>query len=306
MSETMTSCFGLGGLVVASEFDLRVLPRLSTPDARADVTIRAGAVPQTLDDATQRSVLMDGRGSDTLLIRIPTVARFLVQGGCQVVVDVLADASEQDVTAHLVGTVQTALWYQRGLVPLHASVVEIDGKALALAGPSAAGKSTLAAALAQRGHAILADDGCIIRLDKGGPVVLPTVGMLRLWPDSARMLGYDPDVLPRALGLREKYLVGALVPSQSPVPLAGVLVLGIDNRVEGSQVSRLAGNAAHLALVGVLQRQRMARSLGLHPRCFQDLISVVTSASVGQLWRSDASAGLEKLVALVEFSVRGG
>jgi hypothetical protein len=43
---------------------------------------------------------------------------------------------------------------------LHASVVDVDGRAVAFLGASRQGKSTLAAALARRGHTLLSDDCC--------------------------------------------------------------------------------------------------------------------------------------------------
>src|SRR6185436_17962029 len=59
---------------------------------------------------------------------------------------------------HLVRSVTGAVLQQRGLLPLHASALLLGAGAIALLGPSRAGKSTLAAALARRGHPVLADD----------------------------------------------------------------------------------------------------------------------------------------------------
>jgi serine kinase of HPr protein (carbohydrate metabolism regulator) len=46
----------------------------------------------------------------------------------------------------------------RALLPFHASTVTIDGRAVLIAGPAGAGKSTLAAALTALGARWLADD----------------------------------------------------------------------------------------------------------------------------------------------------
>lgn len=294
--------FRLGGLAIASELDLPVLPRLEAADVPPDVTARMGPVPETLDEATRRSILMEARGEALLLIRVPQVARFLVRDGREIVADPAPGVSGVDLVAHLLGIVQTALWHQRGLLPLHAAVVTIGGRALAVAGPSTSGKSTLAAALAARGHSVLADDACVVDLDHGSVTVLPTVGMTRLWPDSARALGYDPESLPRALGVRRKYLVGEPVsPSATAVPLAATLLLGTDNRqAEGGRLERVRGSAAVLALAGVIQRPRMARLLGVHARCFKAAATLAATTEVARLWRPRMLGELDGLATLAE------
>jgi serine kinase of HPr protein (carbohydrate metabolism regulator) len=46
----------------------------------------------------------------------------------------------------------------RGCISLHACAVAIDDRAVAIVGPAGAGKSTTAAALADQGYSILAED----------------------------------------------------------------------------------------------------------------------------------------------------
>lgn len=77
----------------------------------------------------------------------------------------------------------------RGLPTLHGSVVEIDGRAVALLGRSGAGKSTLAGAFLAAGSAILADDHLVVRRAdiqqrNNRWDALPGPPRLRLWPNS--------------------------------------------------------------------------------------------------------------------------
>src|SRR5436190_16160566 len=69
---------------------------------------------------------------------------------------------------------------------LHASSVAVDGALVAFAGPTGAGKSTIAAALARRAHAIGADDALL--LEPGGEAVMaqPAYPGVRLRDDSER------------------------------------------------------------------------------------------------------------------------
>lgn len=76
----------------------------------------------------------------------------------------------------------------RGLTALHASVIDVGGKALAFIGESGAGKSTLAAAFEQEGYPILSDDLCVL-LPQGHDFIVPTgPPRIRLMPDAASAL----------------------------------------------------------------------------------------------------------------------
>lgn len=74
---------------------------------------------------------------------------------------------------------------ERGDVPLHAASVEVGGRALVLAGPRGFGKTTLAAAFAEAGHRVLAEDLTCLR-PGDVPAVVPGPAMLRVRSDVAR------------------------------------------------------------------------------------------------------------------------
>ena len=67
---------------------------------------------------------------------------------------------------------------------LHASVVSVDGGAVAFLGPAGHGKSTLAATLTQHGCPLVSDDCCLLRRRAGGLDVVPSYPGVRLWPAS--------------------------------------------------------------------------------------------------------------------------
>jgi hypothetical protein len=73
-----------------------------------------------------------------------------------------------------------------GRLALHASVVAVDGGAIVFMGETRHGKSTLAATLAQRGHALLSDDCCVVCRTPAGFDVVPTYPGLRLFPETVR------------------------------------------------------------------------------------------------------------------------
>jgi serine kinase of HPr protein (carbohydrate metabolism regulator) len=132
---------------------------------------------------------------------------------------------------------------------------------VALCGPSASGKSTLAAVLAERGCAVLADDLCLIDARDGEPVsVLPGCPRLRLWADSLERL--KSPALTRALTGREAYFFDC----DGPVPrerlALGALVVLFRRDNGRVEFERLRGALAVDTLYGMVHTRRPAGALG--------------------------------------------
>ncbi len=111
-----------------------------------------------------------------------------------------------------------------GQMQLHASTVVIDGKGVALAGPSGVGKSATALALIARGATLLADD------------------ITWLKATSAAVLAHCP---PALSGLIEARGVGILnAPPAAPAPLCLIVDLGQPehHRVPPQRSIRLLGH----------------------------------------------------------------
>ena len=146
--------------------------------------------------------------------------------------------SLDDVAAILLGPVLGGLLRLRGGTSLHGCVVEIGSQAVALLGNAGVGKSTLAATLAQRGHAVLSDD--VVALEERGR------GQWFAQPGYPR-LRVEP---------------GALAAFSPPVPDGGeVFSIAGKRYVElsmapGANAWRFRGRATRLAAMYVLDRGR--------------------------------------------------
>lgn len=132
----------------------------------------------------------------------------------------------------------------RGDVPLHASCVEIDGRALLLAGPGRFGKTTLAAAFAADGHRVLAEDLVCLRPGPS-PSVIPGAAMLRVRLDLVDAFRIPGAVeLLRDTDRTHLSLAASGRGTCDPVPLAGIALLNEADtdprleRVEGADVVR--------------------------------------------------------------------
>ena len=113
----------------------------------------------------------------------------------------------------------------RGDLPLHAAAVEVGGRAVLLAGPRRAGKTTLAAAFVAAGHRLLSEDLCCLR---GSPdwSLLPGPAMLRLRHDMVRALELSGAQAVADDAERVHFaLPEASRGTCAPVPLGAVLLL---------------------------------------------------------------------------------
>jgi hypothetical protein len=260
----MTQAYWLGGLKLDSDFSLPALARWDGPDdAAGDVAIRRGEVPPKLDRPDHIGPIFQTRGRSEYLLALPGTGRILVRNGNEVTVDPETGADDRTTSAILTDTIQAVLWHQRGLLPLQASAVMIGGRAVALCGPPASGKSTLAALLAAQGCAVVADGLCLVDAREGEPVsVLPGCTRLRLWADALERLGIGSTALQRALTGRDAFFLdcGSPVPrARSALGAVVVLSRGESRRVE---LGRMRGTLAVNLLYFVVHARRAAGALG--------------------------------------------
>ena len=216
--------YRVSGLAVASEVDLPgLIP--GDPDRAPEVTIRRAAVPMTLNDPVATGPTWERKGG-SFLLRIPEIARFLLEDGRSITFEAEDSAGPQDIAVFLSGTAFGMLLHQRNHIVLHASAVLVGGKAVLFCGPSGAGKSTLAAALGERGYPLVADDQCAIDIDAaGGPCIHPDGRQLRLWERSIRELGLDGRQGASMRNRLRKFYVDPVAARETAVAVGAVYVL---------------------------------------------------------------------------------
>lgn len=249
--------YALCGLKVVSDLSLPELLPWAGDEREADVEIRLGDVPRQLDAPVHEGPLLQVGGDGSCRYVIPGVAEFYLQGGRRITLRPLMAPDAADIRLFLLGSVFGFLCHQRGLLPLHAGCVEIDGKAVAFAGPSGVGKSTLTAAFLRQGFRVLADDITVVDVAApGGPTVLPSFPRIKLWHDVMGGLGLSPDGLERIRPQLQKFQL-PLVEGfrKEPLPLATVYNLKTVSDPRHVGLAPLRGSAAVTALLeGVYRR----------------------------------------------------
>jgi hypothetical protein len=289
-----TRSYRLGGLKLDSDFDLPALPEWDGPlDAPADVNCRLGEVPARLGRPDHIAPLFQTSGTDEYLLVLPGTGRVLVRNGGEITVQPDAGASG-NLNAILAGPILAVLWHQRGLLPLHASVVVINGRAVALCGPAAVGKSTLAAVLAAQGYHVIADDIGVVDVRSNQEVLLPPgCTRLQLWRDALAELGVATDGLQRALPHKERYFLdcGNRIPAQ-PYQLTAVVQV-VRNALPPAALERLRGSRTADVLYNCVHTPQPAKALGRAQPIFAALMRMA-SAGVG-VWRLRVPEGLAGL-----------
>ncbi len=230
--------YSLFGLHLRSDIELPELLETAA-DRPVDVEILVGAVPDIAATGSGPHPIDGG-----LLLAVDAVARYAVVNGDRIIVEPRPGAADQNVRLFLLGSAMAMLLHWRGLLPLHANAVEINGAAFAFMGKSGAGKSTLAAWFHDRGFQIVADDVCVVGFaDDGRPQVRPGVARLRLWREVLAASGRDAADYQRSfLGdhAPDKFDVPLSHRSatDAPIDLAGVYLL---ERSDELRVERLTG-----------------------------------------------------------------
>src|SRR3954454_20253031 len=152
-----------------------------------------GTVPRVLPMIVTRGVLWQAN-EDELLLNIPAQARFWVQRGHPIRFERVAGVNACTLHLWLQGLPLAAYFVQRFYLTLHAAAISTPKGAIVVAGHSAMGKTTLAAALACRGYPLLADEIVpILPAASGALEVAPAMPDLFLWRAALTKLGFAVD-----------------------------------------------------------------------------------------------------------------
>jgi hypothetical protein len=284
------------GLRLSSALDLPELPLVAIPGV-ADVAIRFGSIDAPLDLRPGYSALATG----TILV-VPDVGRYLIRSGNEIRIEPDPKASDRNIRLFLLGSALGALLHQRGLLPLHANAIEIDGGAVAFSGHSGAGKSTIAAWFHDQGYRILADDVCVIDFTSDDvPLAYPGIPRLRLWREALEVSGRTAEDYHRSFDALDKYDVptsSALV--CHPVPLSHIYFLRKAPEGSGTaEIRRLRGVEAIDALVSNTYRGGYVTTIGKtgqHLSCCLRIAKAVSLFSAQRLWGFEAFDEQSKLL----------
>ena len=264
-----------GGLAIESDLALPPL-RVDATGTVADIRIRLGKVgPGTAAAACFRRA------------QIYEQFRYEVASGSDVVIELLPDAEPAEVVDLIISRVFTVLFYQRGLLALHASAVAMPDGLVVICGPSGAGKSTLAAVLAGRGHPLVADDMLVVARSGGRFTGSPAALGLKLSPASLAAIGRNPAGLRFANRVEAKYYLpyDAATPPSAPI-VRLVQFRGGPPGVTPLDPVRAAAGSRHC--IRMLDLMHQAPDPAALWRCWLDLVGQADNLAVSHDGRMDA------------------
>ena len=160
-----------------------------------------------------------------------------------------APTAPPDLIAILIaGSVAAYLLSADGRLVLHASAVEVDGKALAFVGQSGQGKTTMATLLCAAGYPFVADD--LLPVGRSGEEVtcVPVGTELRVREKVEALLGRFDARTARRLTVDDRHAVAPRTTRAGKLPLASVVVPWPDREAADVTAHRLTAGEAVITL----------------------------------------------------------
>jgi len=318
----VTADYSAYGLFLRSNLPIPGLAALDSQATRPDVEVHFGNPPPLVSSSSNdesnlvyTSAFTTEAGEPALkiwktargLLRIDYFdgAKFWLDEMGRTIWAVWPDTLQiEDAATYLLGPVLGWVLRLRGVTCLHASAVAIGGAAAAFVGWAGAGKSTTAATLARRGHAVITDDIVALVEKDGAFVAMPAYPYLCLLPDAVKLLYGSDEALPafspswdkRRLQLAENRLEF----ERQPLPLGSIFLLGERSaEPDAPFIEEVAPKEALLALVAnsyatnLLDREMRKNE-------FEVLGRLVNRIPVKRLRSHTESSRIEALCDLIE------
>jgi hypothetical protein len=198
---------------------------------------------------------------------------------------------------YLLGSTLGVILHQRGLLVMHASTIQTARGAVLFVGPSGHGKSTLLAALVQRGYAMLADDVTAVSVESpSSPVAYSAFPRLRLCGDAAVRLNYPVEELQPVISWdAEKYHVPVTCFCPNPLPVHAIYTLGVHAKQDillepVSTVQRFTIVATNT------YRYEYLEGLGQRQTHFKAAAQMANAVHIGSITRPASPYMLDELV----------
>ena len=252
----------------------------------ADPWLDGDPVAHRLEEATFRGPVVEA-SAQRGLVTIPGVARYLLSIGDPVRVHADPEAGVEDVGCFLSGPVRALDLQLHGVYSLQAAAVRIEDRAVVICGGPAAGKSVLAAALAMRGHDVLADDVSPVVVRPEANELWTTANAVELWPPAMKRLAIN-DVPARTVRpALAKLACEIRSPCQvASVAVGSVVVLSIDHRLDAVEATPMRAGREKVAALAARQWHReLSPHTGAILAQFQWLAGLAASVPITRLSR---------------------
>lgn len=292
----------MSGLRVESDFAMPGLIEIDPAAGSPEIRFCRGEVPLELAGSTTCGPnwqMAEGR----FLLRIHGIVRMVLGGGATITWQCEGATRPEDAAIFVTGSGFGLLMHQHGRSILHASAIEVGGKAVLFCGPSGAGKSTLAAALASRGFGHVADDQCVLSdLSGDAALVHPDGRAHKLWEQAIDQLDLAERSGPAVRSELRKFYVQPGRASIAPIPLAAIYILAearAPDLARGARVAITPFNLADAALMvrANAYRPAMVERLGQGGLYLEAAAAAMRAGGVFRLIRPMAFTDMDDVIA---------
>ena len=295
------------GRLIASDIHLPALTTVADSSV-PDLVVCPGSVVDVGGSRDQHGWRYHA-GALTLIVPGEVVLH-IDQGGGRITYDP-AGSRLESLPAYICGSALGAALQLAGSTVLHAGSVLVGDRAVLFLGAAGAGKSTIVAALAERGHRVLCDDVARLGMSNGAITVAPDGRRLKLWEAAIGHLALADRRGPRVIGGVPKYHVDVAPPpapgdeafSHHPVSAIYALAWAGSGQPRSAALrtaeifANIMSNAYRPALVSVLGAQMAYFDLA--EACARTL-------TVRGLWRPPDFAVMDAVLDLVEIDLDTG
>lgn len=280
------------GLNIRSEIEIPEL--FACQEVQPDLVIQAGAVPDSLENSIEYGNLFQ-YSKNAFLFKSRNSGKFLFKNDRELIVEKYPHSTDEDIRVLLLSVVLGIVLHRKNKFALHASAVEMDGRAVLFSGRCGSGKSTLAAGFLKRGARLLSDDIAVIEQIGDRFFALPSFSLLKLWPDSLQALGYDAAEFPTIRPRINKKRMDVAHMNKAPVELGALYFLSAD-ALERHEIGRPAVHDR----IGLLEkntfRGRHLKQIGNTRRHFQTCCAIAAAVPIRSLTRSSLRFDIDELL----------
>jgi hypothetical protein len=275
------------GLKIASFVPLT---GLVTSDVEPDVSIERGSVREDcrysdfdIKNLVYRPGLSVRASSEFFIIDWGDIGICLIEAGTKVTIEAGKGVDEKDLIPLITGPILAVILHQRGKLVLHASAVNIGGKAAVFLGNKGYGKSTLAAHLQSRGHPLISDDMVPVFFNGEAAQTVPGYPQIRLLPDAVESIGLDPGTLQQVnTWIPKRHFVPDGVFTAEPIEIGCIFILAMSDSVSLQELNPYSAfiEIANNTYTGAFLRE--TENVGAHFKLCEQLVKSVPVSTLSR------------------------
>ena len=279
----MKSFFKAFGLNIQSEFPFQ---GIKIPEKGFfDISVNNDSIPASLKNIKYQGIAYESNDNQFLLT-VPNVARFLIENGNKVSIEIDPVAKMHEVELFFMGSAMAVILMQRGIAPFHGSAFEKDGKCIIISGLSGAGKSSLLRFFITQGYKALTDDVCALSIKDNKIVISPSYPSSKIWADVMQAFNLEKTKYQQIRPNIEKYQLSFLDSFCSEVLEVDSIYILRNKNIEEFSIAEIKGFEKVKELKANLYRPKFPEATNKEKETFIILNQLANQAKLFELTRS--------------------